>query len=534
METVESVREKIPLEEQKSIFLENKIAIYKKIINLLFKLHKINVKKNYEKEAFHFAERAKARALYDILQESKLKVGQDIDPSLASKREEIFHNISKIETTLHSQDLSPSARNQLFEELKAQEEKLEEINFELRIKNPALANLIYPQPVDIHDLQEKILKENDILIEYSLGEEHSYLWVIEKNEISIHQLPAQNEIEEVISQYLALLKGPPLPGVAYQTMARKLYDILLKPLGQLSQNDLNLIIIPDSILHYLPFETLIVNTDGQRNHCLVEDANISYAPSASILSFILKESKKKIQKEEQRLLAFGDPVFGKEDKKFQVNEDIEGNNFMQINSTQRGLYENLGFDLERLPFSVLEINKIASFFPKNRKTIYTGIEAKEERVKREQLTKYSHIHFATHGIFDERHPNRSCLVLTLDDDPEEDGFLQMNEIFNLKLDSDLVVLSACQTGEGKLRQGEGLIGLTRAFFYAGTESIVASLWEVDDYSTAELFGKFYGYLHEGKSKGEALRKAKLDFIKEKNPRLRHPFYWAPFVIIGNK
>jgi CHAT domain-containing protein len=140
------------------------------------------------------------------------------------------------------------------------------------------------------------------------------------------------------------------------------------------------------------------------------------------------------------------------------------------------------------------------------------------------------LYFAVHGLISERQPQYSGLVLTLDDDPKEDGLLQVYEIFNLKLNADLVVLSACKTGLGKEVKGEGLIGLTRAFMYAGARSLVVSLWQVADPSTAELMVKFYGQLDGTSDKAEALRQAKLKVIQAN--RYAHPFYWAPFILVG--
>jgi CHAT domain-containing protein len=187
----------------------------------------------------------------------------------------------------------------------------------------------------------------------------------------------------------------------------------------------------------------------------------------------------------------------------------------------------------RLEFSGREVEKIASFFNEGSADTFLRYKATEENLKRNQeLNKFRYIHFATHGLIDENKPNLSSLVLTCGKDSGEDGYLQASEIFDLKLNADLVVLSACQTGLGKLIRGEGMVGLTRAFMYAGTPSVLVSLWSVSDMSTSVLMGEFYKNLIKNKfSKTDALRRAQLALIS--NEKYAHPFYWAPFVLIGD-
>jgi CHAT domain-containing protein len=193
----------------------------------------------------------------------------------------------------------------------------------------------------------------------------------------------------------------------------------------------------------------------------------------------------------------------------------------------------LSTNYQRLEYSAREIENIASLFKKGNADIYLRGDATEENVKREgELKKFNYVHFATHGFIDENKPDFSSLVLTQDKNSEEDGFLRATEIFNLNLNADLVVLSACQTGLGKLIRGEGMVGLTRAFMYAGTPSVLVSLWSVKDASTATLMSDFYKNLIKGKlSKTDALRKAQLSMLG--NEKFAHPFYWAPFVLVGD-
>jgi CHAT domain-containing protein len=187
--------------------------------------------------------------------------------------------------------------------------------------------------------------------------------------------------------------------------------------------------------------------------------------------------------------------------------------------------------LAPLPRSRDEVEYIASLIPKGRKRLYLGKDSTEKTFKQETLSKFKWIHLATHSFIDEQNPDRSAVVLALDADNDEDGFLRATEIADLALDCDLVILSACETGRGRLSSGEGVIGLSRSFFIAGTRSVVVSQWAVSDISTAQLMKDFYRQLVNNIAKPAALREAKLRMING-GSETRHPYYWAPFILIG--
>jgi CHAT domain-containing protein len=243
---------------------------------------------------------------------------------------------------------------------------------------------------------------------------------------------------------------------------------------------------------------------------LVKKYPVSYAQSASVLSTLLAKETTGASARigNKYLFAFGDPVY----------EDSSNLSIAKY---------------PRLDFSRKEIETIAAFFNAGSSDICLRNNATEENFKlKKDLDKFNYIHFATHGLINEEKPDLSALVLTSNRGSGEDGLLQATEIFKLKLNADLVVLSACQTGLGKLVRGEGMVGLTRAFMYAGTPSVVVSLWSVSDMSTAALMGEFYKNLIKNKlSKTASLRNAQLALIND--PKYAHPFFWAPFVLIGD-
>lgn len=195
-------------------------------------------------------------------------------------------------------------------------------------------------------------------------------------------------------------------------------------------------------------------------------------------------------------------------------------------------YAERGFSFVRLPYTRDEVLAISNLFPLDQRHVYLGAEAREEAVKSEKLDDFRFIHFATHSFLDEIRPGRSGILLSRAPQSLEDGILQMGEIMRLKMNADLVTLSACSTGLGKLVNGEGVLGLTRAFFYAGARNVAVLLWNVNDFATATLMVSFYRHLSRGVPESEALRQAKLSLLHSSQPLWHHPYFWAAFVIEG--
>ncbi len=283
--------------------------------------------------------------------------------------------------------------------------------------------------------------------------------------------------------------------------------------------------MPDGTLNYLPFETLVSNgaeaagKNGKGVRYLLEDFRITYAPSASTLASILERGRR--PEAAADLLAVGDPVA----------RGLEGAAAGEKPGKDILLeyYRGRRFALQPLKFASEEMKSIAGLVaPESRRVVSRG-EATEARVKGLDLAGYKVLHFATHSLLDENAAGRSALVMTRDGSSDEDGFLQAAEIYNIRLNADLVVLSACQTARGKPGKGEGIQGLARAFFCAGSKAVVASLWNINDRTTAAFMKVFYGRLAEGKTVDEALRLAKIEMCRSGRCQ---PYHWAAFVLIG--
>jgi CHAT domain-containing protein/Tfp pilus assembly protein PilF len=545
LQIIESLRTKVISPELRASFLATTRSSYDFYIDLLMRLHRARPSEGFDALALQASQRARARSLLDMLAESRIDIRQDLTKEQREREDAIFVAISNVQKELWKQNLSPGRERQLKAELAAREDDLDAFRTELRRASPRYAGIQYPEPVGAQKIQKELLDPGTALIEYVLGEKQSFAWVVTRERLSSFVLAPGKEIEghsnayrKAISEKVSsLTAGTALAQLA--SRSRALYQELFQPLEKSLSSIRRLIIIPDGALAYLPLETLLCDDQASPAKAsaappryLLERFAISYAPSASALVAIKSRTRSasgEPASQPKGLLAFGDPIYDKADLSAGERSATPVSSRSMLN-----LYAERGFELSRLPYTREEVSGISSLFPASQRRIYLGTEAREENVKAEKLDQYRYIHFAAHGVVDEDKPMRSGIVLSLNSGATEDGILQMSEIMRLKLNADLVTLSACRTGLGRLLSGEGIIGLTRAFFYAGTSSVVVSLWNVNDLATADLMKTFYQKLNSGMSKDEALQQAKLTLINGHQRAWRHPYFWAPFVLVGEQ
>jgi CHAT domain-containing protein len=476
-------------------------------------------------QAYVCAQQAKARVMTGLIQARR-----NIDFSKKPEQEAALREISRSLARLRAQwvfsRLSPDQQAKIEKDIKDLERKMDETR--LRFEMEQYTNYLnWPSRPSIKQLQEQMAQEKSTILDFLFGNSRSFVWCISANNISFWILPGKSEIEKTVNQYLALINTAPNNLYVERDIsklkeqAENLFRILF---GQLSEQIVpgqKLIIVPDGVLHYLPFEALVRN-----KHYLIEDHEISYVPSVSLLVSGQNSTSKIKPEDKMELLAFGDPDFGATQKAPSRKEPAT----RSFNFT-RGVWLAQNFQLDPIPRTRDEVQYIASLFPPGKRQVYLGKASTERAVKHEVLRRYRRLHFATHSLIDEKSPSRSSVVLSLNDDPEEDGFLEVGEIAELVLDSDLVVLSACQTGHGQLLSGEGIIGMSRSFLYAGARDVIVSLWNVSDISTSQLMKNFYQRLVNNATNALALREAKLPMITS-SLEIRHPYYWAPFIVIG--
>lgn len=417
-------------------------------------------------EAFDYVERSKSRALVDMLA-SKRDFAVKGGNEQEIKIVLAMNDSADAEAIIHSESIDKNKTRSI--QIKARED--------LKTKSPELASLLSVTSQPIADLQSFIPKE-EALIEYYYRDKDMYAFILSDGRLKTVKLDSEGLTDDV-QAFRKLIDTP--ASTHFMDMSRKLYKRLFQPL-ECSLDKKNLIIVSHGVLHYLPMYALF---DG--NGYLIDRYSIRMMPSASAMKYL---SEKKTTKGGS-ILIFGNPDLG-----------------------------DPQYDLE---YAQNEATEVARIRPKSK--VFVRKEATEEML-RKYSKNYSYFHFATHGQFNPDAPLKSALLLA--SDAKYNGMLTVDKIYSLSLDADLVTLSACETGLSKIANGDDLLGLTRGFLYAGSSSIVASLWKVDDLATSQLMTTFYSKLDKT-NKRDALRKAQLE-TKKKYP---HPYYWASFQLIGN-
>ena len=409
--------------------------------------------------------------------------------------------------------------------------QIQTLETRIRRENPRYSALTRGKTISAKEIQN-LLDDETVLLEYKLGEKRSFVWFVTKNSIEISILPPRKEIEVKAKAFYDLVVSNKKADEAKRLNASTdLANILFSPFAK-KVSGKRLAIVADGVLQYMPFSALrVLNADDKTSKVLADEHEIVVLPSASVLAQI-RENPTNLEASKKLVAVFADPVFDKEDSRIANNSEPKSN--VQSVVLKRVLRDfEFGEHLPRLLASRQEAGNIANLVSRDKAIVKTDFEANLENIEKADLSKYQVLHFATHGLLNTSNPELSGLVFSLFDKngQAKEGFLSLNKIYNLNLSSDMVVLSACQTALGKDVRGEGLIGLSRGFLYAGSKRIVASLWKVDDSATAEFMKHFYrNYLEKGLSASSALRQAKIEM--KKIPRYKAPFYWSAFTLLG--
>jgi CHAT domain-containing protein/tetratricopeptide (TPR) repeat protein len=518
LECIERIRGNLASEQFKITFADRKRYVYEAVIHLLTMLHGRNPSAGYDRQAFRLAEGAKARAFLDLLGESLADVRAGADSVLRASEDSLNIALTnarqRLEAVLQDSRSGKERAATLRSQIENLERSLRSLENDLRERNPRYAALRYPEPVGIDEVREKLLDSQTVMLEYSLGDSSSSLWVVTRERCALFRLPSRESLRGQIETFCtALSDWHPISLEMLRSSGRHLYETVIGPAAPYLRDGARLLIVPDGELHNVPFEALLTDGGGRSYQdlpYLLRRHPVAYVQSASVMCTLRDQRHSPAQREQKDLIAFGDPVF-----------------------PGTGGSDTAAGEVPRLPYTGVEVNDIAKLFPPGRADVFVREDASEERVKlKGLLAGYRFVHFATHGVVNEQRPDVSAVLLSASPSSREDGYLRSSEIFNLQIPADLVVLSACRTGMGKMSPGEGLIGLTRAFMYAGTPSVVVSLWSVADVSTSVLMQKFYECMTaRGLDKAEALRQAKLSLCQ--GSTYAHPFYWAPFIIVGD-
>jgi CHAT domain-containing protein/tetratricopeptide (TPR) repeat protein len=540
---------------------------YETYIECLMRKHYANPAGRLDVHAFETSELARGRSLAELLRNTQTNLVTGLDPHLAEREKSLRQSLRVKEdyrVTLLGTSYKKEELDALETELSRLESEYQQVTANIRAQHPAYEQFTRPIAWTLPQIQRQVVADDQtLLLEYSLGARRSYLWAVSRTEVFSYELPGRAEIEiEARRFYDLLTASQPKPGVTISQQQERvrqaeqqlpavtatLSKLLLGPVAD-KLGTKRLLIVADGPLQHIPFQVLALpdETDPSASSSkvtanqprpLISDHEIINEPSASILALVLSESANR-EPRSNSVAVLADPVFESDDPRItSAGRPGSDSNTGQGKETEfhQALRDvNLSGDghIPRLLASRDEADAIMSVTPWRSGFQAMDFDASRATVMKTDLSDYRVVHFATHGLLNNEHPELSGVVLSLFDrkGQQQDGFLRLHDIYNLKLPVDLVVLSACNTGLGRDVKGEGLIGLTRGFMYAGASSVVASLWKVDDEATAELMRLFYGYmLRDGLSPAAALRKAQVTMSRQK--RWQSPYFWAGFVIQG--
>ena len=483
--TIESMRARIRVEEYASGFIDDKLEVYSALIDVLAEAGQAG-------EALEVAERARARSFLDLLGQRPLVFQSPEASRFAAAGDSLQRELGRAQSEIlylqaGSDALQAQQIRRLWERIQELRSRYAEHLVKVRAADPELSALYQVEPLGEEEIR-RLIPEKGAMLVYHLHRDRLTIWLVTRESVRLQRVQVG---EAALGEEISLLRRSLSRQLTITENARHLYDLLIKPFAEEIGRSGHLIILPHGALHYLPFAVL---QDEEKRYLGLEHT-LSVAASASVLGHCLVKGEQYAGRERRQMgvLAFGNP--------------------------------DLGDSRYDLAFSEREVKSLKRYYPSV--TVFTGAGASESRLRAETPSPPLLL-FSCHGEFDESNPLLSALLLA--PDGKSDGRLETHEIFGLRMEAFLVAMSACETGVGALRSGDEVIGLTRAFTFAGAAAQLSSLWKVDDLATAVLIKRFFRYLAEGDSRPEALRKAQKLVLAEINP---YPAFWAAFQISGD-
>lgn len=548
---IESTHKNILVQDLRRSHFSLAYDYYKNYIDILMALHKQNPSMGYNILAFEASEKSRGRNTKDILIQNKLDLNLNIDNNLIQEEKELREKISDKVSEILKVKIDGSKAKAIEKDLEELELKYQILESKIKELNPNYLLLTNPKNLTLKEIQNEVLDNNTILLEYCLGHEKSYLWVISKRTFNSFELEKAEIINSLaknihknISQFFGEVRLEKNVDKVLKLIEQKkkdtdilvssLSEMIISPAKDFLPTNKRLLIVPDEKLHYVPFSLLMKNAKNNKSSLLIEEHEIINILSGSTLFSQRQYVKNTSQKSEATLV--GDPIFAPNDERIKIPNSynfLERSDeyLMNLSAEENGLDRSM--ILSRLPFSKKEVLGINSFIKTYKTKILTDYQANLSNISNDHLAKSNYIHFATHAIVGRSNPKLNGIVLSLVDEQGKyiDGFLSFDKILSMKLNAEMVVLSACQTALGKEVKGEGFVSLGRAFAYAGAKRTVISLWKVDDEATSEFMLKFYHkLLKDGMSPSTALRKTQIEMLKSKKWEI--PYFWAAFIMEG--
>jgi CHAT domain-containing protein len=558
---ISAMRADISSQLFRTSYLAKEQGGYEFYIDLLMRMHRLNPSEGHDRAALAVSEQARARTLLEVLTESRVDIRQGVDPALIGRERNLSQLLDakarRLMQLLGQQNTREQAEA-LKKEISQIENEYQQVRGEIRKNSPLYAAITQPQPLSPLEIQQQLLDKDSTLLEYSLGEDRSYLWAVTTDSMKSYVLPKREEIEKAAREVYNLLtarsafvKGESPQQKQQRTAAAdallsdataRLSRMVLGPVSSgLGHN--RLVVVADGALQYVPFAMLsaaVGDSDTGTYQPLVVDHEIISLPSASSLA-IMRDKRAGRKPAPNGIAVIADPVFSSADQRLKARPNMAAGKSLEPEdaATFTRIIEHSAAApsgervIPRLPFTRQEAEQILSVAGVTGNLKLLDFKASKSSVTSAALGSFRYVHFATHGYLDTERPRLSAIVLSTVD-PQgkpQDGFLRVHEIYNLRLPAELVVLSACQTGLGKEIKGEGLDGITRGFMYAGAARVVVSLWSVDDRATSELMAKFYKAMIKDKQRpAAALQAAQVEMWKQK--QWRSPYFWAAFTLQG--
>lgn len=539
---IESIRESLIDSTNRLTYTTNEQEGYQLLQEILLEYHRREPGKGYDLKGFQVAERARARLLVEQLNSRKTDLRQGVDVNLLAKQREARKNLDAKSQALARASKDPAKSATLKAEVEAALDAFRAATRKLDEASPKYARAVRPNPMAVADLQA-LLDPDMVLLEFSLAPAGSFLWIVSKTGFRVVRLPGSLQItpialkmrESLTARATEIRFENPKQKAARVAEAEARLPEISKNLSRLLLGEVaaeikgkRLVIVADGALLYLPFAALPFPGTNQP---LVTQCEISQLPSVATLAAIRAENHPPVS---TSVAVIADPVFSTEDPRFtgkpksEVASGDAGRAWATLDDTDRAKPP------DRLTFTRREATAISGLSGPEKNLVLLGFPARRETVLNENFSSYRFVHFATHAVANGEQPDLSGIVLSLVDEKGTpvDGFLHAYEVFNLKIPAEMVVLSGCRTGLGKEYRGEGIVGLSQAFLYAGASRVMVSLWAVQDESTSVLMADMYrGMLGPKKLRpSAALREAQLKMMK--NPRWASPFHWAAFTIQG--
>jgi CHAT domain-containing protein len=541
---IESRRQSIRNADYRSSYFSTQRDYYDLDIALLMEMDRAQPGHGYASRAFEVSERARARALIDDLFQQGIKL-KGADAGLIARDTSLFDEIEAQTFAVQQSEESGSGAAAARDKLSSLKQEQERLRNQIRERDPAYATLTQGEIVAVDALERQLLDPGTVLLEYWLGSEHSYLWAVTNHGLQSLTLPAGGVLDEQARRLYANLVARNLnrsgetissrveriarADAQAESEAAALARVVLAPAAAIVRRYSNVVVVGEGALASIPFAALPLG--GRR---LVETHEVSYLPSASVLPQ-LRANRPPAR--ETRIALIADPVFSASDPRVHAvgaaaapsNPPIADADDLTRSAGDAGLAE-----FPRLIYSRQEAEAIDRLVPASQRWSAMDFDANLDAVRTLDWSRFTIAHFSTHALLDTVHPDLSGIVLSLVDEQgrPRDGFVSVRDIYNMRIPTDLVVLSACRTALGKEIRGEGIVGLARAFSFAGSQRVLASLWDVNDHATAELMADFYRrMLKSGLTPATALAQAQRRMAQ--TATWRAPYFWATFVLQGD-